>query len=64
LFPDKVDSMTAAPIAVGGAVAVGWIALALSRRWKPEAGWVDRIGRALGCAAIGAAVLSLMVFRI
>ncbi len=53
MFSDKVDSMTAAPIAVGGAVAVGWIALALSRRWKHEAGWVERIGRALGCAAIG-----------
>jgi hypothetical protein len=64
LFPDKVDSMTAAPIAVGGAVAIGWIALALSRWWKPELGWVDPIGRVLGWAAIGAALLSLMVFRI
>jgi hypothetical protein len=63
-FPDRVDSMTAAPAAIGGAVAVGWGALALSRKWEPERGWVDRMGRVLGCAAIGAALLGLMVFRI
>lgn len=63
-FPGMVDTMTAAPTAVGGAVAIGWIAVALSRWWKPEAGWVDQIGRVLGCAAIGAALLGLMVFRI
>jgi hypothetical protein len=64
LFPDKVDSMTAAATAVGGAVAAGWIALALSRSWKPQTGWVDGIGRVLGCAAIGAALLAFMVYRI
>jgi hypothetical protein len=64
LFPDKVDSMTAAPIAVGCAVGMGWGALALSRRWKPEPGWVDRVGRVLGYAAIATVLLGLLVFRI
>jgi hypothetical protein len=64
LFPDKFDSMTAAPSAIGGSVAAAWGALALSKRWEPEPGWVDRVGRVLGCAAIGAALLGLIVFRI
>jgi hypothetical protein len=64
LFPDRVDSMTAAPIAVGGAVAASWVALALSRRWKSEPGWVDRVGRALGWIAIGTGLIGLVVFRI
>jgi hypothetical protein len=64
LFPGKLDGMTAAPVAIGGAVAIGWIALALSRCWVPEAGWVDRMGRALGCAAIGAALFVLVAFQI
>lgn len=64
LFPDGVDSMTAAPAAVGGAVAAGWGVLALSRRWEPERGWVDRVGRILGCAAIGTGLLGLLIFRI
>src|SRR5262249_50303843 len=34
LFPSQVDSMTAAPTAVGGAVAVAWIVLALGRWWN------------------------------
>jgi hypothetical protein len=64
LFPDKVDSTTAAPAAIGGAVALSWVVLALSRLWEPEQGWVDRVGRFLGCAAIGTALLGLVVYRI
>ncbi len=30
------------------AVVGSWIALALTRRWRPEPSWVDRMGRALG----------------
>ena len=30
------------------AVAGAWIALALTRRWRPEPSWIDRLGRALG----------------
>jgi hypothetical protein len=64
LFPGQVDSMTAAPTAVGGAVAIGWGVLALSRRWTSEAGWVDLLGRVLGGLAIGMALLGPLVFRI
>ncbi len=64
LFPGKFDIMIAAPTAVGGAVVLAWIALCLTRKWKPEPGWVDRMGRVLGCAAIGTALLGLVVFRI
>jgi hypothetical protein len=64
LFPDQVDSMTAASVAIGGAVAAGWGILALSRRWQAERGWVDRLGRILGCMSIGTALLGLMIHRI
>jgi hypothetical protein len=64
LFPDKVDAMTAAPVAIGGAVAAGWVILALSRRWEPERGWVDRVGWILGCIAIGTGLLGLVIHRI
>ena len=32
------------------AIAVGsvWAVLALDRRWRPEPGWLDRLGRILG----------------
>jgi hypothetical protein len=26
----------------GAAVAVAWLSLAVSGRWRPEAGWIDR----------------------
>ena len=29
-------------------VAGAWLALALSRSWRPEPCWIDRIGRILG----------------
>jgi len=32
----------------GPAVAVTWLGLALSRRWRPEPGWIDRLGRVVG----------------
>jgi len=32
----------------GGAVAAVWLFLALARVGRPEAGWIDRLGRALG----------------
>ena len=34
----------------GWAVATSWLTLALTGRWRPEASWVDRLGRALGFA--------------
>ena len=30
------------------AVAAAWLGLALSRRWRPEPGWIDRVGRLIG----------------
>jgi hypothetical protein len=36
----------------GWAVAVSWLTLVLIGRWRPEPSWVDRWGRALGCAWI------------
>lgn len=33
---------------VGPAVAAAWLALVLSGRWRPERGWIDRLGRGLG----------------
>lgn len=64
LFPSGIDSMTAAPIAIASTVALGWGFLGLSRMWTPEAGWIDLMGRVLGCAAIGAGLLALTAFRI
>jgi hypothetical protein len=36
----------------GWSVAVSWFTLALTGWWRPEPSWVDRWGRALGCAWI------------
>lgn len=33
---------------VGPAVAVVWLGLLLGGRWRPERGWIDRLGRTLG----------------
>lgn len=32
----------------GFTVAVVWLLLALSGRWRPEKSWIDRLGRLLG----------------
>jgi hypothetical protein len=33
---------------IGQAVAVAWLGLLLSRRWRLEPGWIDRFGRFIG----------------
>jgi hypothetical protein len=33
---------------VGHAVLAAWLVLALTRCWRPERTWIDRLGRALG----------------
>lgn len=33
---------------IGPAVAATWFALILSGRWRPERGWIDRLGFAIG----------------
>ncbi len=45
----------------GLAVAVAWLTLALAGRWRAERGWIDRWGRALGCAWIAAGLLSAVL---
>jgi hypothetical protein len=63
-LPDAVDSFTAAPIAIGGSVAVSWSVLAASRRQEPEPGWVGRLGRLLGGVSIVTALFFAVVTRI
>jgi hypothetical protein len=36
-------------IVAGSAVLWCWVTLALSGRWRPARGWLDRLGRVLGC---------------
>ncbi len=40
-------------VRVGPAVAGAWLLLALSGRWRSDPGWIDRLGRLLGCCWIG-----------
>jgi hypothetical protein len=63
-FPGRVDSFTAAPIAIGGSVAVAWTVLVLGRLQEPDPGWVGRLGRLLGSVSIVAALLFAVVARI
>jgi hypothetical protein len=35
-------------IIVPGAVALAWLALVLTRAWRPERSWIDRAGRIMG----------------
>jgi hypothetical protein len=35
-------------LAGGYAVSAAWLVLIVGRRWRPEASWIDRAGRALG----------------
>ena len=41
ILPPLFDSAAIAVVAV-------WSAMALARRWKPEPGWIDRMGRVIG----------------
>jgi hypothetical protein len=43
---------------VGMAIAVSWLMLAISGRWRPEPSWIDRTGRCLGIWWITANVAS------
>ena len=48
------------------AIAVGsvWAVLALDRRWRPEPGWLDRLGRILGAYWLADAVGVSIVLRV
>jgi hypothetical protein len=41
----------------GGSVALAWVVLAISGRWRREPGWIDRTGRLVGAAWATTAVL-------
>jgi hypothetical protein len=48
---------------IGLAVSTSWMTLLVGRRWRAEASWVDRLGRALGVGWIALGfVVSGMVF--
>ncbi|WP_406697129.1 hypothetical protein V5E97_39700 [Singulisphaera sp. Ch08] len=52
-------------LALSSAVLVAWTALALIGRWRPEHGWIDRFGRALGvcwCLLIPVYLVLVVVF--
>jgi len=42
------DTMAIVPALFGLAVSVSWMTLCVGRRWRAEASWVDRLGRAMG----------------
>jgi hypothetical protein len=44
----RPEYLTGAAAAIGLAVAVAWVALAATERWRPEPSWIDRLGRLLG----------------
>lgn len=44
----------------GMAVAVAWLGLAASGRWRSERSWIDRLGRGLGATWIVITTLTLM----
>ena len=35
---------------IAPAVTAVWLGMLLSRRWRPESGWIDRLGRVIGFA--------------
>lgn len=48
-------------LAIGGSVIVAWAIVALSRRRQAEPGWIDRMGRWLGLAAIARLALGVLI---
>jgi hypothetical protein len=51
------------PLLLSGAVAVAWLALAVTGRWHPERSWIDRLGRALGLGWLVIFLLSIWAIR-
>jgi hypothetical protein len=45
----RLVGFTVGPMTFAHAIAGAWLTLWLSGSWKAEAGWIDRLGRALGC---------------
>jgi len=60
----KPERLTVVATLVGLAVLIAWIALLARRQRKPEAGWIDRLGRLIGVgwiAMIFGGMIQLMV---
>ena len=49
------------PHLIAPAVAVAWMVLAVSGRWRPNPGWIDRLGRSVGFAWL--ALLMILIVR-
>ncbi|SIO38716.1 hypothetical protein SAMN05444166_4289 [Singulisphaera sp. GP187] len=60
LFYPTIDNRLAVCLGTGGTVTVAWAVLALSRQWQAEPGWIDRMGRGLGVAAIVYMMLGIL----
>ncbi len=58
LYFGRLTDATVTGVVVGAMVAVAWAALILSRQWKTEPGWIDRMGRVLGASAIAVGAIS------
>lgn len=43
---------------IGAAILSSWATLALSRRWRPQPTWLDRVGRVVGVAWLQVGVVS------
>jgi hypothetical protein len=41
-------------------IVVAWAVLALSRRWRPTSGWIDRLGRSVGITLLSLYVVQLL----
>ena len=46
---------------VAPGVAVAWMVLAVSSRWRPDPGWIDRLGRSVGFALLD--LLMILIVR-
>jgi hypothetical protein len=64
LLSERYTAATSPAVAVGGTVAVVWCLMTLNRRWMSEPSWIDHVGRLLGAAAIGTALVGLILSEI
>jgi hypothetical protein len=48
----KPERLAVIATLIGLAVLIAWIVLRAKQQWHPEASWVDRLGRLIGCGWI------------
>jgi hypothetical protein len=51
-WTESVLARPCSPVLISIAVGLAWLILRLGGRWQAEQSWIDRAGRALGCAWI------------